>query len=96
MWLKDSKKEVRTKTINLKTWGLGGEMEVTYDNVLWSSSNRVWVLYESDYGIMLENTSNGVVDYPIMYDSGEVVYDHFYLPNYVKKNVKRVINKYFL
>ena len=96
MWLKDSKKDVKTREINLKIRTVGGEKEIIYDNVLWCSNNRVWILYESDYGIMLENTTQGTVDYPIMYNNGDIVYDHFYLPNYVKKNVKRVINKYFL
>lgn len=96
MWLKDSKKDVKTREINLKIRTVGGEKEIIYDNVLWCSSNLVWILYESDYGIMLENTTKGTVDYPIMYNNGDIVYDHYYLPNYVKKNVKRVINKYFL
>ena len=96
MYLKDSKKDVKTRDINLKIWTLGGEKEVTYNNVLWASSNRVWILYESDYGIMLENTSQGAVDYPILYNNGDIAFDHFYIPDYVKKNVKRVIYKYFL
>ena len=66
MWLKDSKKDVKTREINVKIWTIVGEKEVTYKNVLGASSNRVWVLYESDYGIMLENKSHGTVDYPIM------------------------------
>ena len=72
MYLKDSKKDVKTREINLKIWTIVGEKEVTYKNVLWASSNRVWILYESDYGIMLENTSQGSVDYPILYDNGDV------------------------
>ena len=54
MYLKDSKKDVKTREINLKIWTIVGEKEVTYENVLWASSNRVWILYESDYGIMLQ------------------------------------------
>ena len=96
MYLRDSEKDVKTREINLKIRTIGGEKEVTYNNVLWVSSNRVWILYESDYGIMLENTSQGTVDYPVLYDDGDIAYDHFYLPDYVKKNVKRVFHKYFL
>ena len=76
---------------------LGIEKEITYDNVMWVSPNKLWILYANDDGIIqVEKINDVYCDYPLMYDNGDVVYDGYLnIPKYVKENIKRILNKHF-
>ena len=90
---------MKLKNVNIKVIGFGGmEKEVIYNNVLWVSPNRKWILYvnEDYHRIVLEDVINGEGQFPIMYNDGSVAYDNPYIiPKYVKENTSRCINKYY-
>lgn len=89
---------MKLKNVNIKVIGFGGmEKEVIYNNVLWVSPNRKWILYvNDDYKIILEDIINGVGQFPIMYNDNSIGYDNPYIiPKYVKENTSRCINKYY-
>lgn len=89
---------MKLKNVNIKVIGFGGmEKEVIYNNVLWVSPNRKWILYvNDDYKIILEDIINGVGQFPIMYNDNSIGYDNSYIiPKYVKENTSRCINKYY-
>lgn len=97
MNIMDAKKEFKFKTHTCKIDVLGIEKEITYDNVIWISPNKLWILYANDDGIIQVEKFNDVYcDYPLMYDNGHVVYDGYLnIPKYVKENIKRILNKHF-
>ena len=92
-----AKKEFKFKTHTCKIDVLGMEKEITYDNVIWVSPNKLWILYASDNGTIRIEKINGIYcDYPLMYDNGDVVYDGcLNIPKYVKENIKRILNEHF-
>lgn len=92
-----AKKEFKFKTHTCKIDVLGMEKEITYDNVIWVSPNKLWILYASDNGTIRVEKINGIYsDYPLMYDNGDVVYDGYLnIPKYVKENIKRILNEHF-
>ena len=92
-----AKKEFKFKTHTCKIDVLGMEKEITYDNVIWVSPNKLWILYASDNGTIRIEKINGIYcDYPLMYDNGDVVYDgNLNIPKYVKENIKRILNEHF-
>ena len=97
MNIMDAKKEFKFKTHTCKIYVLGMEKEITYDNVMWVSPNKLWILYANDDGIIqVEKINDVYCDYPLMYDNGDVVYDGYLnIPKYVKENIKRILNKHF-
>ena len=97
MNIMDAKKEFKFKTHTCKIDVLGTEKEITYDNVMWVSPNKLWILYANDDGIIqVEKINDVYCDYPLMYDNGDVVYDGYLnIPKYVKENIKRILNKHF-
>ena len=97
MNIMNAKKEFKFKAHTCKIDVLGIEKEITYDNVIWVSPNKLWILYANDDGIIqVEKINDVYCDYPLMYDNGDVVYDGYLnIPKYVKENIKRILNKHF-
>ena len=100
MLIKNAKKQIPvttfTTTINVEA---ACEVEqVTFNNVIWVSKNKNWVLYEHHiYGIVIQNVTNCfTLDVPFLLSSGAVLYDdEEQLPKYVKQQISKILNKYF-
>ena len=100
MLIKNAKKQipVTTFTTTVKVEAACKVKQVTYNNVIWVSKNKNWVLYEhSIYGIVIQNVTNCfTLDVPVLLSSGAVLYDDKeQLPKYVKQQVSKILNKYF-
>lgn len=91
----NQKQNIEFKTYTCKIEVFGGKREITYDNVIWLSSNKSWILYinECDH-IIIEKINDWIVDFPILYDSGIVAYDTpENIPKYVKDRVYKILVK---
>ena len=101
MLISNAKKQipVTTFTTTVKVEAACKVKQVTYNNVIWVSKNKNWVLYEHRiYGIVIQNVTNCfILDVPVLLKcSGAVLYDEpEQLPKYVKQQVSKILNKYF-
>ena len=101
MLIKNAKKQipVTTFTTTVKVEAACKVKQVTFNNVIWVSKNKNWVLYEHRiYGIVIQNVTNFfTLDVPVLLKcSGAVLYDEpEQLPKYVKQQISKILNKYF-
>ena len=60
MNIMNAKKEFKFKTHTCKIDVLGIEKEITYNNVIWISPNKLWILYANDDGIIQVDILKGL------------------------------------
>ena len=89
----NQKRNIKFKTYTCMIDVLGNEKEVTYNNVIWVSSNKKWVFYvnESEH-FQIEKINDWLGDLPLLYNDGSVVYDSpDSIPKYIKDRVKKTL-----
>ena len=61
----------------------------------WKSSNKIWWIHKLKGKMVIENMTDGYIDFPIIYKNGKVAFDDpFRLPKYVKQQYKKMVGGY--
>ena len=89
----NQKRNIKFKTYTCMIDVLGNVKEVTYNNVIWVSSDKKWVFYvnESEH-FQIEKINDFVTDFPLLYDNGTVIYDNPQnIPKYIRDRIRKTL-----
>lgn len=89
----NQKQNIKFKNYTCKIDVFGITKEVTYNNVIWLSSNKKWVFYVNDCDhFQVEKINDWIGDIPLLIDDDTVVYDNpSYIPKYIRDKVKKTL-----
>ena len=91
----NQQQHIEFKNYTCKIDVLGQEKEITYNNVIWVSTNKRWIFYINDCEhFQIEKINDWVGDLPLLYEDGSVGYNNpENLPRYIKDRVQKTLIK---